>query len=71
MFSFCTTVCLQWLPHVVAVALLNLASQLSKIELHVSAEHVDPSLPAKAKWWDHFLSDCTEELLEGKGSFFF
>lgn len=65
LFSLCTTISLQFLPHVVAIAMLNLASKLSKVELVVAPEHADPLLGAKAAWWEHFLDDASEDLLAG------
>ncbi|CAG9562288.1 unnamed protein product [Danaus chrysippus] len=58
--SLCTTLCLQWEPEVIAVALLFLAGKLSKFEVADwngrSAKHT--------AWWDMFVEDITMELLE-------
>ncbi|XP_045498977.1 cyclin-K [Colias croceus] len=58
--SLCTTLCLQWEPEVVAVALMFLAGKLSKFEV------VDWNgrAPKHTAWWDMFVEDITMELLE-------
>ncbi|XP_037952352.1 cyclin-K-like [Teleopsis dalmanni] len=58
--SLSTVVCLQWEPEIIAVALIHLASKLSKITIADwvgrTAEH--------QRWWDMFVSDVTMEILE-------
>lgn len=58
--SLCTTLCLQWEPEIVAVALMYLAGKLSKFEVvdwvSRSAKHL--------RWWDIFVEDVTMDLLE-------
>ncbi|KAJ0183060.1 hypothetical protein K1T71_001036 [Dendrolimus kikuchii] len=58
--SLCTTLCLQWEPEVIAVALMFLAGKLSKFEV------VDWNgrVPKHNAWWDMFVEDITMELLE-------
>nr|XP_013189493.1 unnamed protein product [Amyelois transitella] len=58
--SLCTTLCLQWEPEVIAVALMFLAGKLSKFEV------VDWNgrTPKHTAWWDMFVEDITMELLE-------
>ncbi|XP_072932424.1 cyclin-K-like [Epargyreus clarus] len=58
--SLCTTLCLQWEPEVIAVALMFLAGKLSKFEV------VDWNgrAPKHNAWWDMFVEDITTELLE-------
>ena len=34
--SFCTTLCLQWEPEIIAIALMYLTSKLSKLEVFIS-----------------------------------
>ena len=58
--SLSTTVCLQWEPEIIAVALIYLASKLSKFD--VSDWH--GRQPEHLKWWDMFVSDVTMEILE-------
>lgn len=60
--SLCTTICLQWEPEIVAIALMFLASRLGKCTVtewggrrRIDGEH----------WWDQFVEDLTEEHLEG------
>ncbi|XP_068633987.1 cyclin-K [Battus philenor] len=58
--SLCTTLCLQWEPEVIAVALMFLAGKLSKFEV------VDWNgrMPKHNAWWDMFVEDITMDLLE-------
>ncbi|KAK9511872.1 hypothetical protein O3M35_000445 [Rhynocoris fuscipes] len=58
--SLCTTLCLQWEPEVIAVALMYLAGKLSKFEV------VDWTgrQPKHLRWWDMFIEDVTMDLLE-------
>lgn len=58
--SLCTTLCLQWEPEVIAVALMFLAGKLSKFEvLDWNGRNTKHSA-----WWDMFVEDITMELLE-------
>lgn len=58
--SLCTTLCLQWEPEVIAVALMFLAGKLSKFEvLDWNGRN-----PKHNAWWDMFVEDITMELLE-------
>jgi hypothetical protein len=58
--SLCTTLCLQWEPEIVAIALMHLAGKLSKFEVMDwngrTSDHF--------RWWDMFVEDMTIELLE-------
>lgn len=58
--SLCTTLCLQWEPEVIAVALMYLACKLSQFEVQDwtgrTAKHL--------RWWDMFVQDVTMDLLE-------
>ncbi|KAL5290335.1 CCNK family protein [Megaselia abdita] len=58
--SLSTTVCLQWEPEIIAVAMIHLASKLTKFAV------VDwiGKQPSQSKWWDMFVSDITIEILE-------
>lgn len=58
--SLSTTVCLQWEPEIIAVALIHLASKLSKF----SASDWTGRQPNHLRWWDMFISDVTMEILE-------
>lgn len=49
--SLSTTVCLQWEPEIVAVAVIHLASKLSKF----SATDWVGRQPNHSKWWDMFI----------------
>lgn len=59
--SLCTTLCLQWEPEIIAVALMYLAGKLSTFEV------VDWNgrQPKHLRWWDMFLEDVEMDLLEG------
>lgn len=58
--SLSTTVCLQWEPEITAVAMIHLASKLSKFIVDDwsgrQANHL--------RWWDMFVADITMEILE-------
>ncbi|XP_071793454.1 uncharacterized protein [Asterias amurensis] len=57
--SLCTTLCLQWEPHIVAVAFLYLAGRLSKSDLlEWSGKN------AKVKWWEQLADDVDLEIME-------
>ncbi|CAG7720274.1 unnamed protein product [Allacma fusca] len=58
--SLCTTLCLQWEPEIIAIALMYLAGKLSKFEV------VDwnARTPDHLRWWDMFVEDMSIELLE-------
>lgn len=58
--SLSTTVCLQWEPEIIAVALIYLASKLSKFTV---SDWVGRK-PEHNKWWDMFVQDVTMEILE-------
>ncbi|ODN00846.1 Cyclin-K [Orchesella cincta] len=53
--SLCTTLCLQWEPEIIAIALMYLAGKLSKFEVvdwnGRRSEHL--------RWWDMFVEDMT------------
>lgn len=58
--SLSTVVCLQWEPEIIAVALIHLASKLSKFTV---VDWVGRQ-PSHQRWWDMFVSDVTMEILE-------
>jgi cyclin K len=62
--SLCTTLSLQWEPEILAVALMYLASKLSKFEV----ENWQGRKHQHLRWWDVFVEDITMDLLEGKFS---
>lgn len=55
-----TTLCLQWEPEIIAVAMMYLACKISKYDV------VDwkGRTPDHQKWWDMFVSDMTKNILE-------
>lgn len=60
--------CLQWEPDIIAVALMYLASRLTKVE--VSDWH--GKIPGqKIKWYEALVEDATLEILEGKSTVIF
>ncbi|XP_074598864.1 cyclin K [Brevipalpus obovatus] len=58
--SLCTTICLQWEPEIIAIALFFLSGKLSKFNIPDwegrQAHH--------KMWWDAFVEDLTVDLLE-------
>lgn len=58
--SLSTVVCLQWEPEIIAVALIHLASKLSKFTV---LDWVGRQ-PQHQRWWDMFVSNVTMEILE-------
>ncbi|XP_065337179.1 cyclin-K isoform X1 [Cloeon dipterum] len=58
--SLCTTLSLQWEPEILAVALMYLASKLSKFEVESWVGRKIHHL----RWWDLFVEDITMDLLE-------
>ncbi|XP_045585307.1 cyclin-K isoform X2 [Procambarus clarkii] len=58
--SLCTTLCLQWEPEIIAIALMYLAGKLSKFEVTDwngrNAKH--------QRWWDMYVEGISMELLE-------
>merc|ERR1719411_2539708 len=58
--SLCTTLCLQWEPEVIAIALMYLASKLSKFEVRDWKNRI----PEHKSWWDQYVRDLETEVLE-------
>ncbi|XP_073823467.1 cyclin K [Musca autumnalis] len=58
--SLSTVVCLQWEPEIIAVALIYLASKLSKFTV---TDWIGRQ-PHHTRWWDMFVSDVTMDILE-------
>nr|CAG4648064.1 EOG090X09KD [Moina brachiata]SVE93125.1 EOG090X09KD [Moina brachiata] len=58
--SLCTTLCLQWEPEVIAIALMYLAGKLSKFEV---TDWIGKQ-PRHQRWWDMFVEDISLEILE-------
>lgn len=58
--SLSTVVCVQWEPEIIAVALIHLASKLSKFTV------LDwlGRQPQHQRWWDMFVSNVTMEIIE-------
>ncbi|XP_069943062.1 cyclin-K-like isoform X2 [Cherax quadricarinatus] len=58
--SLCTTLCLQWEPEIIAIALMYLAGKLSKFEVTDwngrTARH--------QRWWDMYVEGISMDLLE-------
>lgn len=59
--SLCTTLCLQFEPEVIAIALMYLAGKLSKFEV---ADWIGRT-SRHSHWWDMFVEGMSVELLEG------
>ena len=58
--SLSTTVCLQWEPEVIGIALIHLASKLSKFTVSDWIGRESHHL----RWWDMFVADVEMEVLE-------
>nr|CAG4643349.1 EOG090X09KD [Ilyocryptus agilis] len=58
--SLCTTLCLQWEPEIIAIALMYLAGKLSKFEI----QDWSGRQPRHIRWWDVFVEDISLEILE-------
>lgn len=58
--SLSMTICLQWEPEIIAVAMIYLASKLSKFVVDDWHGRQQNHL----RWWDMFVADITMEILE-------
>lgn len=58
--SFCTTVCLQYEPEIVAIAMLLLASKKDSVEI----KNWTNRKPEHAYWWDVYVENLDELTLE-------
>ncbi len=58
--SLCTTLCLQWEPEIIAIAVMYLAAKLSKFEVKDWARRE----PSHRHWWDQFVQDLETQDLE-------
>lgn len=54
------TICLQWEPEIIAVAMMYLACKMSKYEV----ADWRGKTPEHQKWWDMFVKDMTKNVLE-------
>ncbi len=61
-FSYCTTLCLQWEPEIIAIAVLYLACKLSKFEI---TDWTNKKENTKQKWWEQFVEGLTKDIIEG------
>lgn len=59
--SFCTTLCLQWEPEIIAIALMYLTSKLSKLEVTDWNSKVERGY---LNWWDQFVDGLGIDILE-------
>lgn len=59
--SLCTTLCLQWEPEIIAVAVMYLTSRLNKFD--ITDWQGKPS-SFRGKWYEFLVEDVTLELLE-------
>ncbi|XP_013786694.1 cyclin-K-like [Limulus polyphemus] len=58
--SLCTTICLQWEPEIIAIALIFLAGKLSKFEVLDWSGRTSKH----QHWWEVFVEDLTIDVLE-------
>lgn len=59
----CTMLSLQWEPDIISVAMLYLATRLSKLDIQ---DWVGKPQGSKLKWWEGLVEDLSQELIEGK-----
>jgi cyclin K len=59
--SFSTTLCLQWEPEIIAIALMFLTSKLSKLEI---TDWLSRKENIKQNWWDQFVEGLGIDILE-------
>jgi len=59
--SYSTTLCLQWEPEIIAIALMYLTSKLTKFEIN---DWLSKKENSKQNWWDQFVEDLNVEILE-------
>ncbi|XP_064602873.1 cyclin-K-like [Liolophura sinensis] len=59
--SMCTMLSLQWEPDIISVAMLYLATRLSKLDIQ---DWVGKPQGSKLKWWEGLVEDLSQELIE-------
>ncbi|CAF1371551.1 unnamed protein product, partial [Didymodactylos carnosus] len=59
--SYCTTLCLQWEPEIIAIAVMYLACKLSKFEI---TDWANKKENTKQKWWEQFVEGLTKDIIE-------
>ncbi len=63
--SYSTTLCLQWEPEIIAIALMYLTSKLSKLEITDWVTKKDMGINVTQNWWDQFVESLRIDILEG------
>jgi cyclin K len=58
-----TTLCVQWEPEIIAVAMMYLACQISKYDVTDWTGRA----PEHTKWWDMFVRDMNKNILDDIG----
>lgn len=58
--SYCTTICLQYEPEIIAIAMMFLASKINKIDLL----DWDKRTTKHENWWDVYVENVDKEMLE-------
>nr|CAG4645658.1 EOG090X09KD [Lynceus sp. MCZ IZ 141354] len=58
--SLCTTLCLQWEPEIIAIALMYLACKMIKFDVM----DWNNRQPKHLRWWDQFVDDLNTDVLE-------
>ena len=61
--SYCTTLCLQWEPEIIAIALMYLTSKLSKLEIK---DWIAKKENGKQNWWEQFVEGLELDILDGR-----
>ena len=62
-YSLCTTLCVQWEPELIAIALIRLATKMNYFQV------LDwkGKKPNQKKWWDLFVEDLDKNILDDIG----
>jgi hypothetical protein len=68
--SYCTTLCLEWEPEIIAIALMYLASKLAQYDLSSFMSDRDKE-NGKLNWFDQFVEGLRIEILEGNFVYIF
>ena len=59
--SYSTTLCLEWEPEIIAIALMYLANKASQYTIETSIENKENN---GTNWWDQFVEGLSIESIE-------
>jgi len=66
--SYCTTLCLQWEPEIVTIALMYLSSKMSMLDLNEFVERNEQN--EKTNWYDQFVEGLKLDIIESSSALF-